>query len=609
MASMARRVLLLSLWVAQASHWWETEVMYQIYPRSFQDSNGDGTGDLKGIKSRLPYLKDLGVGFVWISPVMKSPMRDFGYDISDFHDIDALFGSLQDFKDLVAAADKMGIKVLMDFVPNHSSNESKWFLESKSSKTNPKRNWYVWHPGVEVNGTRQPPNNWASNFGGGAGSAWTWDSSTEEYYYHAFGEFQPDLNYRNPEVVEAMQEVLRFWLRLGAGGFRIDAVPFLLEDMQLRDEALNESCAKTQMAWNCMVHNYTNNNPQNHEIIQGWRKTVDEFEGRVMFGEIYAPLKDLMQYYGTPEKPEFNVPFNFEVLGADFGEPNDLRQAPIVRRAVRAYAAALPDWCHGNWVLGNHDNHRLMQRLHNDTRLATTVYNFFNLLPGTPVVYQGDEIAMRDEFIPYALCRDPMCLKNPETFTVSGRDPERTPMQWSPGPQAGFSSNASTWLPVNSDYVTVNVETEKAQKTSPWSVMRSVLQWRKNHSELATGKITEVPGDFQGPALQKDLVLVKFTMGDMAAATVGNWNSAYSLAMDLPSLVKASGGSVQILFSTDPDRTKEVATPFVLLAGEVVVITFKEEILETWPLGEVRFPSKPEAVRAKAWRSEDVVDL
>eukprot|EP00913_Durusdinium_trenchii_P033954 g31784.t1 len=267
---------------------------------------------------------------------------------------------------------------------------------------------------------------------------------------------------------------------------------------------------------------------------------------------------------GTPEKPEFNVPFNFEVLGADFGEPNDLRQAPIVRRAVRAYAAALPetllidvcslgmnqspvavppqDWCHGNWVLGNHDNHRLMQRLHNDTRLATTVYNFFNLLPGTPVVYQGDEIAMRDEFIP-------------------------TLGFWSPGPQAGFSSNASTWLPVNSDYVTVNVETEKAQKTSPWSVMRR---------------------DFQGPALQKDLVLVKFTMGDMAAATVGNWNSAYSLAMDLPSLVKASGGSVQILFSTDPDRTKEVATPFVLLAGEVVVITFKEEILETWPLGEIQ---------------------
>lgn len=564
---------------AAAGHWWEKEVMYQIYPRSFQDANGDGTGDLKGIEQRLPYLKELGVGFVWVSPIMKSPMRDFGYDISDFHDIDPLFGSMQDFKELVAAAKEAGIKLLMDFVPNHSSNESKWFMESRSSKTNSKRDWYIWHPGVDVNGTKQPPNNWASNFGGGQGSAWTLDPTTQEYYYHAFGEFQPDLNYRNPEVVEAMKEVLRFWLNLGVGGFRIDAVPFLLEDPQLRNEAFNATCAKTKFAYFCMNHTYTQNDLQNHEIHQGWRQTVDEFDDRVMFGEIYAPLDDLMKYYGTPFKPEFNVPFNFQILGQDFGSPNDLRNASVVRNEVASYASALPDWCHGNWVLGNHDNHRLMERLHNDTRLASTVYNFFNLLPGTPVIYQGDEIAMRDLYIPYSLCRDPMCLKNPKTFFVDGRDPERTPMQWTPGAQAGFSSNSSTWLPVNPDHVTVNVETEGQSATSPVSIMKRTLAWRKANPDMALGKITAVQGDLSGD-LQKDLVLVKYRMGASSAATVANWNSAYSLSFDLLSLLKASG-QVSVLFSTDSSRVGvvEVQTPFTLTAGEIVVVSFKEEIV------------------------------
>ncbi|CAJ1352750.1 unnamed protein product [Effrenium voratum] len=566
---------------AKSGHWWETEVMYQIYPRSFQDSNGDGTGDLKGIEQRLPYLKELGVGFLWLSPVMKSPMMDFGYDIADFHAVDPLFGSMQDMKDLIAAAEKLGIKLLMDFVPNHSSNASEWFKESRSSKTSPKRDWYMWHPGVVVDGERRPPNNWASNFGGGLGSSWTWDEKTEEYYYHAFGEFQPDLNYRNPEVVEAMKEVLRFWLDLGVGGFRIDAVPFLLEDPELRDEAFDAACAKTQPIWNCMVHNYTQNDPKNHEIIQGWRETVDQYGERVIFGEIYAPLKDLMEYYGTPEKPEFNVPFNFEVLGQNYGQPNDLSVAKVVRDAVRSYAEALPDWCHGNWVLGNHDNHRLMQRLRNNTRLATTVYAFFNLLPGTPVVYQGDEIAQRDLFIPYSLCRDPMCLKNPEMFATTGRDPERTPMQWTPGFQSGFSTSNRTWLPVNPDHVTVNVETEAKASTSPLSVMRSTLAWRSRHPTLSLGSITEVPGDLG--QLNQDLVVAKYTMGDetTTAATVANWNPSQVLSVDLQALLEAQrvgearhrASKVQLAFST-ASREEVDVKGLTLAPGEVVVVTY-----------------------------------
>mmetsp|Transcript_41204 Transcript_41204/g.76625 ORF Transcript_41204/g.76625 Transcript_41204/m.76625 type:complete len:603 (+) Transcript_41204:59-1867(+) len=577
---------------AATGHWWETEVMYQIYPRSFQDADGDGTGDLKGIEQRLPYLKELGVGFLWLSPVMQSPMLDFGYDISDFQKIDPLFGSLQDMKDLIAEASKLGIRILMDFVPNHSSNESEWFLASRSSKTNPKRDWYIWHPGVvHSDGSRHPPNNWASNFGGGLGSSWTWDATTEEYYYHAFGEFQPDLNYRNPEVVEAMKEVLRFWLRLGVGGFRIDAVPFLLEDTQLRDEAVNTTCGKTNPIWNCMNHSYTQNDPVNHEIIQGWRKTVDEFDDRVIFGEIYAPLDDLMKYYGTKDKPEFNVPFNFEVLGQDYGNPNDLRRASVAREAVKRYAAALPDWCHGNWVLGNHDNHRLMDRLHNSSALATTVYSFFNLLPGTPVVYQGDEIAMRDLFIPYDLCRDPMCLKNPTMFATTGRDPERTPMQWTPGPQAGFSANNKTWLPVNPDHTTVNVETESKSPTSPLEVMKATLAFRRAYSDLAMGRITRVP-DLPS-SVADDVILVEYLMGaweagkgaflsprgrpELAAATVANWNMTKSVTFDLAGFLKETEGPSDwaLRYSTVPGRKLEmkVSSPFSLAPGEVVVVS------------------------------------
>mmetsp|Transcript_58786 Transcript_58786/g.137265 ORF Transcript_58786/g.137265 Transcript_58786/m.137265 type:complete len:588 (+) Transcript_58786:56-1819(+) len=557
-----------------AGHWWQKEVMYQIYPRSFQDSDGDGTGDLKGIEQRLQYLKELGVGFVWLSPVMRSPMADFGYDISDFFDVDPLFGTMEDMKALIAAAKKLGIRILMDFVPNHSSNESAWFKEARSSKTNPKRDWYMWHPGVlQPDGTRAPPNNWASNFGGGLGSSWTWDSTTEEFYYHAFGEFQPDLNYRNPEVVEAMKEVLRFWLRLGVGGFRIDAVPFLLEDPQLRNEAFNASCARVLPIWNCMVHNFTQNDPRNHEIIQGWRKTVDEFEDRVIFGEIYAPLDDLMKYYGTPDAPEFNVPFNFEVLGQDYGSPNDLTSAKVVRDAIAAYAAAKPKGYQGNWVLGNHDNHRLMDRVHNDTVLAATVYAFFNLIPGTPVVYQGDEIAMRDLFIPYDLCRDPMCLKNPDKFAETGRDPERTPMQWSPGAQAGFSASPKTWLPVNPDHVTVNVATEDSNPASPLSIMKSTLAWRSANSDLALGEIRRV-ADNLPEELQETVVIVEYDIGAQVGATVGNWNSTVPLKLDLLSLLQPAS-DWQLQFSTVAARKTGMPVAegvFSLSPGEVVVV-------------------------------------
>lgn len=558
--------------------------MYQVYPRSFQDTDGDGMGDLKGIQERLPYLKQLGVGFIWLSPVMKSPQRDFGYDISDFEDVSSIFGTLDDMKSLLAEAKKQGLRILMDFVPNHSSNESKWFNESRSSKTNPKRDWYIWHPGnVLANGSRSPPNNWASNFGGGLGSSWTWDETSEEYYYHAFGEFQPDLNYRNPEVVEAMQDVLRFWLRLGASGFRVDAVPFLLEDTQLRDESVDVSCTAAEPIWNCMNHSHTQNDPLNHDIIAGWRSTIDEFPDACMFGEIYASVGDVMTYYGTLAAPEFNVPFNFNVMSPKgYGIPSDLKDSALVLKSIREYADALPEWAHGNWALGNHDNHRLMDRTGNDTKFCSTIYATLNLLPGTPVIYNGDELAMRDLWIPYDKCKDPMCIKNPDKFWMTGRDPERTPMQWDATANSGFSKANSTWLPVNPDYISLNVKLQEKVVSSPLSVMMETLKFRKANPEIALGKITFVlehlPSELSGK-----LVAIKYQMrgqsGNDSTMTLANWDSVSPLTFDLPLLLpdaeRGTGCTWTSLFSTLSSAVLGQTDPtaITLKPGEVMVIS------------------------------------
>lgn len=544
-------------------------MMYQVYPRSFQDSNGDGTGDLNGIQQRLPYLKELGVGFIWLSPVMLSPMMDFGYDIANYTQIDPLFGTLADMDALIQAASELGIKILMDFVPNHTSNTSKWFEASRSSKDDPKRDWYVWHSGRYLqDGTRVPPNNWASNFGGPEGSSWTWDETTEEYYYHAFGDFQPDLNYTNPEVREAMKNVLRFWLDRGAGGFRIDAVPFLMESLGLQNETVNEVCLQSQPLWDCMDHNYTQNVDGIHEIVRGWREVADEYDARVLFGEIYAALDIAMSYYGTADAPEFHVPFNFMLIGEDLGFPNNLANATVIQDAIREYNNAKPNTGHGNWVLGNHDQHRLMDRVGNNTALATAVYAVTLLLPGTPVIYNGDEIAMRDLFIPYDECQDPACINNPNDFEITGRDPERTPMQWNSTAQAGFSTNPATWLPVNPNYVDVNVQDEKDKQDSPISVKMRTLAFRTAHPSISMGQITNVPSDL--PANLKDVLVIVEHSG---MVTLANLDTSSSIAFDVTSLLTHLTGSLEVAFSTvEGKEPVHDFTNFSMMPAEVAVL-------------------------------------
>ena len=294
--------------------WWQTGVIYQIYPRSFQDSNGDGIGDLRGIIRRLPYLIELGVDAIWLSPIFPSPMADFGYDISDYTDIDPLFGSLDDFDALLAAAHAQGLKVILDLVPNHTSDRHPWFKDSRASRASPKRDWYIWRDPAANGG---PPNNWLSVFGG---SAWEYDGASGQYYYHAFLAAQPDLNWRNPAVRSAIHEVMRFWFRRGVDGFRVDVIWHLIKDGEFRDNPLNAGFRATDPPHHRVVPLYTGDRPEVHDVIAGMRCVADEFPDRVLIGEIYLPLERLVAYYGR-DLAGVHLPFNFSLLSAPWRAP------------------------------------------------------------------------------------------------------------------------------------------------------------------------------------------------------------------------------------------------------------------------------------------------
>ncbi len=371
--------------------WWQREVFYQIYPRSFQDSNGDGNGDLAGICHRLNYIRWLGVGAIWICPFFRSPMADCGYDISDYCGVDPMFGTMDDFTALLEAAHASGLKVVLDFVPNHTSDMHPWFMESRSSRSSPKRDWYVWHdPGPDGGA----PCNWLSHFGG---SSWQFDDATCQYYYHAFLSSQPDLNWRNPELRAAMFDVMRFWLKRGVDGFRVDAVTNLVEDLLLRDDPPNSEyrSGMSPDARNRRV--FTKDRPETREFIGQMRNVIDEFPDRVLIGEVHLPLARAMAYYGR-KRPDFHLPFNFQLLQSDW----DCRS---ISAAVDQYMMLLPDDAWPNWVLGNHDEQRLASRIGDDqTRIAAML---LMTLKGTPFIYDGDEIGMRNVPVTRGTCAIP----------------------------------------------------------------------------------------------------------------------------------------------------------------------------------------------------------
>ena len=451
--------------------WWQTGVIYQIYPRSFLDSNGDGVGDLPGITSKLDYLRWLGVDALWLSPIYPSPMADFGYDVSNYTDVHPLFGTLQDLDTLLHQANQRNLKIILDFVPNHTSDEHPWFQQARESRTNEKRDWYIWRDPAPDGG---PPNNWTSRFGG---SAWQFDEQTGQYYLHLFDVKQPDLNWRNPHVRQAMYDVLRFWLDRGVDGFRIDVLSRLLKDEQFRDNPLNPEWKPGEPPNTRQLSLYTQDLPGVHEIVREMRAVVDRDGERVLIGELYLPVESVVQYYGE-QLDETHLPFNFQLVTLPTWE------AGTIRQMVDAYEAALPPGAWPNWVLSNHDRPRVASRVGRDQ--ARMAQMLLLTLRGTPTCYYGDELGMQNVAVPPEFMHDPPGKDNPEY----SRDPARTPMQWDSGPNAGFCPpDVQPWLPVASDYHTYNVAVEQQDTHSFLTLVRALLTLRRSSPALNVGSL------------------------------------------------------------------------------------------------------------------------
>ncbi len=460
--------------------WWQREIIYQIYPRSFMDQNGDGIGDLAGIIDRLDDLVWLGVGAVWLSPIFPSPMADFGYDVADYTGIDPIFGTLDDFDRLVERAHGRGLKLILDLVPNHTSDQHPWFIESRSSRTNPKRDWYLWHDAAQGGG---PPNNWLSVFGG---SGWEWDKATSQYYYHAFLKEQPDLNWRNPQVRDAIHDVLRFWLDRGVDGFRVDVIWHLIKDDRLRDNPLNPGFRPGMPPYDRLLPVYTTDRPEVQGVVAGLRRVVDAYDARVLIGEIYLPIERLVAYYGEGLGGA-HLPFNFQLLLSAW-DPQE------IATLISEYEAALPSGGWPNWVLGNHDSHRIASRI--GRAQARVAAMLLLTLRGTPTLYYGDELGLQDVPIPPELVQDPF-EKNVPGIGV-GRDPARTPMPWDAGPNGGFTMGRP-WLPQGDDVAQVNVESERDNPTSTLRLYRALIALRQREPALTLGGYARI--EAHGPVL------------------------------------------------------------------------------------------------------------
>ncbi|PJF23420.1 MAG: alpha-amylase [Phototrophicales bacterium] len=450
--------------------WWKTGVVYQIYPRSFMDSNGDGIGDIPGIISRLDYLQWLGIDAIWFSPLFPSPMADFGYDVMDYTDIHHEYGSLADFDKLLIEAHSRNIKIILDLVPNHTSIEHPWFQESRSSRDNPKRDWYIWK---DPKPDGSPPNNWLAYFGG---PAWTFDETTGQYYMHNFDPGQPELNWRNPEVKQAMFDVIRFWLRRGVDGFRIDVIDRILKDTQFRDNPPNPDWKPGDPLVGSLLRVYSEAAPGTHDYMRQFHRVFDEFPGTVAIGEVQYGLttQQLAAFYGDDD--ELHLPFNFGLLGLPW-------DAAAIRAFVDDYDAGLPAFGQPNYVLGNHDSPRIASK-YGMAQVGVAAVLLLTLR-GTPTIYYGEELGMHNVTIPADQILDPQG-KNQAGFN---RDECRTPMQWDTTPNAGFTCpDVVPWLPVASDYEQINVAVQQQNPASLLNLYRRLLAYRKRTPALNAGR-------------------------------------------------------------------------------------------------------------------------
>ena len=524
--------------------WWKRGVIYQIYPRSFQDANGDGTGDLRGIAERMDYIAWLGVDAIWMSPFYPSPMADFGYDVADYCDVDPLFGTLADFDAVVTEAHERGVKVIVDFVPNHTSDQHPWFLESRASRDNPKRDWYVWK---EPKPDGSPPNNWLAVFGG---PAWTLDEPTGQYYHHGFLPQQPDLNWRNDDVKAAMLDALRFWLERGVDGFRIDVAHHIAKDPDYQDNPPNEGSGnyhKSMGDYDSQLHVNDRMHPDIHEMYRDIRKLIDSYDTadspRFMIGEthIYDPA-EWASMFGE-HLDEMHLPGNFGLLRAEW-------TAEGVRQHVDAIEAATPPKAWPNYVLSNHDDPRTATRV--GLLQAKVALMFLLTVRGTPTLYQGEELGMESVPIPPEREQDPFGLRVPGLGL--GRDPQRTPMQWDATPNAGFTpESAEPWLPIADDFAVRNVAVQREDPKSILNLARELLTLRKEHPALAIGDYRAIDG------LPLECYVYTRTAGKESFLVALNFTNAEHQFM-LPYT-----GTGQVVTSTGKDRTGKISLTFMVL--------------------------------------------
>lgn len=457
--------------------WWQTAVIYQIYLRSFQDSNSDGIGDLAGLMSRVDYLSWLGIDAVWITPFFPSPMADFGYDVSDHTDVDPTFGHLSDFECLVQELHSRNIRIVIDFVAAHTSSQHSWFLDSCSSRYSSKRNWYIWK---DAAGDGQPPNNWIGRFDGL--SAWEFDPHTKQYYLHSFLKEQPDLNWRDPDCEAAMLGVLDFWMAKGVDGFRVDAAYRAYKDPDFRDNPINPDWKPGMEPSDRLYEVYNKNVPDIHDFNRKIRSHIDTHGGILLAAELYKPLEIIVQHHGTGD--EFHLPLNSELMSSDLNW-----EANAVKQIIERYEQLLPRHAWPNWSVGNHDKHRVVSRLGIDQ--ARIAMMLLLTLRGTPTIYYGDELGMKDAWIPPEHIQDPWELKAPGIGV--GRDPERTPMLWNDQLHAGFCSDlVQPWLPISGESEVCNVEHQKARPRSFLMFTRTLLFLRRKLVALQLGEYSSL---------------------------------------------------------------------------------------------------------------------
>ncbi len=450
--------------------WWKHGVIYHIYPRSFCDSNDDGIGDINGIICKLDYLKQLGVDAIWLSPIYKSPNIDFGYDVSDYRAINPEYGDLEDFKNLLEIAHSKNIKIIMDMIMNHTSNQHPWFIESSSSLDNSKRDWYIWKSDKK----RKVPNNWKSSFGN---SAWQFDAKTKEYYLHSFFKEQPDLNWRNKEMLKAFFEEIKFWLEMGVDGFRLDVINMIIKDKKYRNNPLNINIPFLQ------EHKYSRNRKKSLEIVKKLRKLVDKYNDKVLIGEIYVMPPgnaELSARYLADGEKGIHLAFDFSLMFQKWNAYN-------YYQCIKKWIKSIPN---NGWlcnVLSNHDLKRSINRnplRTNQIEKAKIEAVLLLTLKGTPFIYYGEEIGMKNTIISYQNIKDPLGKRFWPLY--NGRDGSRTPMQWNSDTFAGFSK-VKPWLPVNKNYKKINVLNQKNDENSLFNLYLKLIKLRKKYPSLYKG--------------------------------------------------------------------------------------------------------------------------